>query len=66
MTEQRVETTEPARHLLDVQRERAERLLNGVRAGVLGLLGVAALVYAPSLTPALNRVNVHFNIPDLT
>src|SRR5688572_30085303 len=65
MIEQRVETTESARHLLDVQRERAERLLNGVRAGVIGLLAAAALAYAPSLTPALNRVNVLVLAPTL-
>ena len=65
MSEERVESTESARHLLDIQRERAERLLNGVRAGVLGLLGVAALAYAPSLTPALNRVNVLVLAPTL-
>ena len=65
MTKQRVESTEPARHLLDIQRERAERLLNGVRAGVLVLLAIAALAYAPSLTPALNRVNVLVLTPTL-
>jgi sensor histidine kinase YesM len=58
MDERPVEGAESARQLLDVQRERAERLLNGVRAGVLGVLAVAALVYAPSLTPTLNRTNV--------
>jgi sensor histidine kinase YesM len=62
---QPVESAESARHLLDVQRERAERLLNGVRAGVLGLLAAAALAYAPSLTPALNRVNVIVLAPTL-
>ena len=65
MSEQSVESAASARYLLDVQRERAERLLNGVRAGVLGLLAVAALVYAPSLTPALNRVNVLVLAPTL-
>ena len=65
MTKQRVESAEPARHLLDIQRERAERLLNGVRAGVLVLLAIAALAYAPSLTPALNRVNVLVLTPTL-
>jgi sensor histidine kinase YesM len=65
MSEQVVESAASARHLLDVQRERAERLLNGVRAGVLGLLAIAALVYAPSLTPALNRVNVLVLAPTL-
>ena len=65
MNEEGMQSAAPARHLLDVQRERAERLLNGVRAGVLGLLAVAALVYAPSLTPALNRVNVLVLTPTL-
>jgi sensor histidine kinase YesM len=65
VTEQPIESAESARPLLDVQRERAERLLNGVRAGVLGLLAVAALAYAPSLTPALNRVNVIVLAPTL-
>ena len=65
MSEQSVETTESARQLLVVQRERAERLLNGVRAGVLGLLAAAALAYAPSLTPELNRVNVLVLAPTL-
>jgi sensor histidine kinase YesM len=65
MDERPVESAESARRLLDEQRERAERLLNGVRAGVLGLLAVAALVYAPSLTPALNRTNVLVLTPTL-
>ena len=47
-----------ARVVLDRQRDRAERMLNRARLIVLVLLGVAALIYAPSLTPALNRVNV--------
>jgi sensor histidine kinase YesM len=66
MNEEGMQSAASARHLLDVQRERAERLLNGVRAGVLGLLAVAALVYAPSLTPSLNRVNVLVLTPTLT
>src|SRR5687767_558295 len=65
MNEEGMQSAASARHLLDVQRERAERLLNGVRAGVLGLLAVAALVYAPSLTPALNRVNILVLAPTL-
>lgn len=47
-----------ARAVLDRQRDRAERMLNRARLIVLVLLGAAALVYAPNLTPALNRVNV--------
>ena len=65
MTAPSVASAESARHLLDVERERAERLLNAVRAGVLGVLALAALVYAPSLTPALNRVNVLVLVPTL-
>src|SRR5690349_8661246 len=47
-----------AHAVLDRQRDRAERMLNRARLIVLVLLGLAAMVYAPSLTPALNRVNV--------
>jgi signal transduction histidine kinase len=65
VTEPSVASAESARQLLDVERERAERLLNTVRAGVLGVLAIAALVYAPSLTPALNRVNVLVLVPTL-
>jgi signal transduction histidine kinase len=53
-----VASTDPARQLLALQRERAERQLNAVRAVVLLLLAIAALVYAPSLTTGLNRANV--------
>jgi two-component sensor histidine kinase len=51
--------------VLDRQRDRAERMLNRARLIVLVLLGIAALVYAPSLTPALNRVNVSVLVPIL-
>ncbi len=51
--------------VLDVERDRAERFLNGVRVVVLSLLGVAALAYAPSLTPALRRVNLAVLLPVL-
>lgn len=44
--------------VLDAERDRAERILNGVRVLVLSSLAVAAAVYAPSLSPALNRVNL--------
>jgi len=54
-----------ARVVLDRQRDRAERMLNRARLIVLVLLGVAALVYAPSLTSALNRVNVSVLVPIL-
>lgn len=53
------------REVLAAERDRAERVLNAVRIGVLVLLGVAALLYAPSLTPALNRVNVAILTPTL-
>ena len=54
-----------ARVVLDRQRDRAERMLNRARLIVLVLLGIAALIYAPSLTPALNRVNVSVLVPIL-
>jgi two-component sensor histidine kinase len=54
-----------AERLLAQERERAERRLNGVRVVVLLLLATAALVYAPSLTPALNRINVAVLAPTL-
>ncbi len=47
-------------------RDRAERQLNAVRAGVLLLLAVAALAYAPALTPALRLVNVCILVPTLS
>jgi two-component sensor histidine kinase len=54
-----------ARVVLDRQRDRAERMLNRARLIVLVLLGGAALAYAPSLTRALNWVNVSVLIPIL-
>ena len=54
-----------ARVVLDRQRDRAERMLNRARLIVLVLLGIAALVYAPNLTPALNWVNVCVLVPIL-
>ncbi|HEX4933801.1 MAG TPA: hypothetical protein VFV33_11515, partial [Gemmatimonadaceae bacterium] len=51
--------------VLAVERDRAERALNVVRILVLILLAVAALLYAPSLTPALNRTNVVILLPTL-
>jgi two-component sensor histidine kinase len=54
-----------ARFVLDRERDLAERMLNRARLIVLVLLGVAAMVYAPSLTPALNRVNVSVLLPIL-
>jgi signal transduction histidine kinase len=46
-------------------RDRAERRLNAVRAGVLALLTTAALAYRPVLTPALRLVNVSLLVPML-
>jgi two-component sensor histidine kinase len=54
-----------ARELLEEQRDRAERLLNRVRIGVLVLLALAALAYAPTLSTALNGVNAAVLIPAL-
>jgi len=52
--------------LLAIERDRAERLLNAVRLVVLLLLGGAALAYAPTLPPTLNRVNVALLIPTIS
>jgi two-component sensor histidine kinase len=46
------------RHLLLLERDRAERLLHAVRLVVLAALAGAALAYSPTLPQALNRVNV--------
>jgi signal transduction histidine kinase len=54
-----------AEQLLVGQREHAERRLNALRSVVLLILATAALVYKPSLTPALNRVNVVVLTPAL-
>jgi signal transduction histidine kinase len=43
---------------LRLRRDRAERILNALRAGVLCMLGAAALAYAPSLSHELNSTNV--------
>jgi two-component sensor histidine kinase len=48
---------------LRLRRERAERIMNGLRAGVLILLGGAAMVYAPALSEELDRVNAVLLIP---
>ena len=58
-------TQYPSPDALILRRDRAERILNGLRAGVLCLLGAAALAYAPSLSPELNRANVLLLIPTL-
>ena len=56
---------EMARPAIEVQRERAERLLNGVRAAVLVLLAVAAFVYAPHLPVAVQHANWAVLFPTL-
>jgi Histidine kinase len=43
---------------LRLRRDRAERILNGLRAAVVFLLTAAALMYAPHLSSALNTANV--------
>ncbi|MEP7344864.1 MAG: histidine kinase [Gemmatimonadaceae bacterium] len=56
-----MQRAEPEGHhvtLLAAERDRAERLLNAVRLVVLVLLGLAALIYAPSLTASLQWVNI--------
>jgi len=50
---------------LEELRDRAERQLNAVRAVVLALLAIAAVAYAPSLTPALRVVNISILVPTL-
>lgn len=54
-----------ARALLEQRRDQAERLLNRVRIAVLLLLGVAAIAYAPTLSPALDRANAAVLLPTL-
>jgi len=50
---------------LRLRRDRAERILNGLRAGILCLLIAAALAYAPSLPTELNLTNVLVLTPPL-
>jgi signal transduction histidine kinase len=56
---------EMARPAIEVQRERAERLLNGVRAAVLATLALAAFVYAPHIPLSVQRANWLVLIPTL-
>ena len=51
--------------LLEAERVRSERLLNGVRAAVLFLLAISAALYSAHLTPVLNRVNASILVPML-
>ena len=50
---------------LRIRRDRAERILNALRAGVLGLLTAAAFAYSPSLSADLNQTNVLILVPAL-
>src|SRR5919109_1311934 len=50
-------------HLLDAERVRSERILNGVRAVVLLLLAAASALYSAQLTLSLNRVNAGESLP---
>jgi len=43
---------------LRLRRDRAERILNALRAAVVFLLTAAALMYAPHLSSALNFANI--------
>jgi hypothetical protein len=43
---------------LRFRRDRAERILNGLRAAIVFLLTASALMYAPHLSKALNTANV--------
>jgi len=47
------------------RRERAERNMNALRACILALLGLAALVYSSTLSPSLNRANIIVLTPAL-
>ena len=50
---------------LRLRRDRAERILNALRAAVVFLLAAAALMYAPHLSHALNVANVVVLVPTL-
>jgi two-component sensor histidine kinase len=50
---------------LRLRRDRAERIINALRGGVLCLLVAAALAYAPSLSPNLNKTNALVLAPAL-
>jgi hypothetical protein len=56
---------ELARPAIDVQRERAERLLNGVRAAVLVALTCAAIAYGPHIPVSVQRANWAVLLPML-
>lgn len=48
------------------RREQAERIMNALRAGILILLALAAIAYAPSLPPRLDLVNLLLIVPALS
>jgi hypothetical protein len=48
------------------RREQAERIMNALRAGILILLALAAIAYAPSLSSRLDTANVLLLIPTLS
>jgi signal transduction histidine kinase len=50
---------------LRYRRERAERKINGLRAGILVLLALAAAAYAPSLPQRLDITNLELLVPTL-
>ncbi|HSJ62716.1 MAG TPA: histidine kinase [Gemmatimonadaceae bacterium] len=65
MREEEGRSEVPVQLLLAEQRAGAEQRLNQLRAVVLGVLAIAALVYRPSLTSALNLANVIVLVPAL-
>ncbi len=52
-----------ARGVIAAQFATAERPMNGVRIAMIGLLGVAAALYYPHITPELNVVNAAVIFP---
>lgn len=55
----------PLEHLLDVERSRAELLLNAIRLVIVAVLAVAAVVYAPAIPAPLRIANVAVLAPML-
>jgi two-component sensor histidine kinase len=50
---------------LRLRRERAERIMNALRAGILLLLAMAAIAYSTALSPELENVNTILLAPTL-
>ena len=48
------------------RRERAERIMNALRAGILLLLAMAAFAYSTALSPELEKVNIILLAPTLS